>query len=79
MLTASYEALHSSIISQLSTEFSMTDLGAFNSFLAISVTRDAGGHKHYATDTLTPANMSSCQPLTTSIDTQAKLSANSGP
>lgn len=43
MRTVSSEALRTSIMSQLSTEFPMTDLGTLSSFLGISVTRDAGG------------------------------------
>ena len=53
ILTASSDKLHQSIISRLSSEFAMKDLGHLSYFLGIAVTRHAGGlflsQKKYAT------------------------------
>ncbi|GKF22151.1 ribonuclease H-like domain-containing protein, partial [Tanacetum coccineum] len=43
VLTASSDHLLQQIIASLHREFSMTDLGALNYFLGISVTRDSSG------------------------------------
>ncbi|GJT91845.1 ribonuclease H-like domain-containing protein [Tanacetum coccineum] len=64
VLTASSTALLQRIISSLHKEFDMTDLGALNYFLRISVTRDARGmflsQKKYAMELLERAHMSNC-------------------
>ncbi|GJX70563.1 ribonuclease H-like domain-containing protein [Tanacetum coccineum] len=64
VLTASSTALLQRIISSLHKEFDMTDLGALNYFLGISVTRDARGmflsQKKYAMELLERSHMSNC-------------------
>ncbi|XP_021760552.1 uncharacterized protein LOC110725373 [Chenopodium quinoa] len=83
VLTASSDALRLSIMGKLSSEFAMTDLGPLQSFLGISVTRHLGGmflsQQSYAKDIIARANMSSCKPSATPVDTKAKLSSTSGP
>jgi hypothetical protein len=82
ILTASSDTLRQSIMSKLSSEFAMKDLGPLSYFLGISVTRHSGGmflsqHK-YAEEIIERASMSSCKPVSTSVDTKAKLSGTSG-
>nr|GFC76369.1 ribonuclease H-like domain-containing protein [Tanacetum cinerariifolium] len=65
------------IIASLHREFSVTDLGALNYFLGISVTRDCSGmflsqHK-YAMEILERAHMVGCNPSWTPVDTESKL------
>lgn len=82
ILTTSSDALHQFIISKLNSEFPMTDLGPISYFLGISVKRDVNGlflsQRRYAEDIIARANMSSCKPVVTPIDTKPKLSAHSG-
>nr|GEU53779.1 ribonuclease H-like domain-containing protein [Tanacetum cinerariifolium] len=58
-------------------EFDMTDLGALNYFLGISVTRSSKGlflsQKKYACELLERANMVNCNPSRTPVDTDSKL------
>lgn len=66
------------IMSKLSYEFAMKDLGPISYFLDISVTRHSSGmflsqHK-YAEEITERAAMSSCKPSSTLVDTKAKLS-----
>ncbi|GJW33715.1 ribonuclease H-like domain-containing protein [Tanacetum coccineum] len=65
VLTASSDRLLQQIIASLHREFSMTDLGALNYFLGISVTRDSSGmflsQRKYAISSRTP------------VDTESKL------
>ncbi|KAI3797236.1 hypothetical protein L1987_32491 [Smallanthus sonchifolius] len=79
VLTASSTEFLNKIISSLSTEFAMTDLGSLHHFLGITVTRDSQGlflsQSQYAKDILHRANMSSCKPCATPVDTSSKLSA----
>ncbi|XP_020219676.1 uncharacterized protein LOC109802671 [Cajanus cajan] len=79
ILTASSDELRKSIISLLSSEFAMKDLGPLNYFLGINVTRHAGGlflsKKKYATEIIDRAGMSSCKPSPTPVDTKPKISA----
>ncbi|XP_021747926.1 uncharacterized protein LOC110713790 [Chenopodium quinoa] len=81
VLTTSSDALRHSIMTRLSSEFSMTDLGPLSSFLGISVTRHSNGlflsQKSYAADIIARANMSSCKSSATLVDTKAKLSSTS--
>ena len=77
ILTASSDTLHDSIMSKLNDEFSMKDLGPLSYFFDISVTRHSGGiflsqHK-YAEEIIERADMSSCKPISTPVDTKAKL------
>jgi hypothetical protein len=69
-------------MSKLSGEFAMKDLGPLCYFLGISVTRHSYGiflsqHK-YVEEIIERAAMSSCKPVSTPVDTKAKLSGLSG-
>ncbi|GKA71472.1 ribonuclease H-like domain-containing protein [Tanacetum coccineum] len=83
VLTASSTALLQRIISSLHKEFDMTDLGALNYFLGISVTRDARGmflsQKKYAMELLERAHMSNCNSTRTPVDTESKLGSDGDP
>jgi hypothetical protein len=83
ILTASSEALLRSIVSSLTTEFSMKDLGHLHHFLNMVVSRNTTGmflsQRHYILELLDRAGMSGCKPCTTPIDTNAKLSADGPP
>ncbi|XP_021843274.1 uncharacterized mitochondrial protein AtMg00810-like [Spinacia oleracea] len=83
ILTASSDALRKSIMSLLSAEFAMKDLGPLSYFLGISITRTSGGlfisQKNYATDIIERAGMTSCKSSHTPVDTKAKLGASAGP
>jgi hypothetical protein len=80
VLTTSSQMFLDHIISQLNTEFSMTDLGFLHHFLGIHVHRDSSGlfvsQQQYILDLLTHASMSDCQPCRTPVDTSSKLSTN---
>ncbi|PNY09701.1 copia protein [Trifolium pratense] len=78
ILTTSSSTLRKSIISLLSSEFAMKDLGHLSYFLGIGVTRHKHGlflsQKKYAEDILSRAGMSSCKSCPTPVDTKPKLS-----
>jgi hypothetical protein len=82
VLTASSDAFLQCIIQTLSNEFSMTDLGALNHFLGISVTRSPSGlhlsQRQYALDIINHAGMHDCHPVKTPIDSGSKLSLHDG-
>ncbi|GJZ08316.1 ribonuclease H-like domain-containing protein [Tanacetum coccineum] len=69
--------LLSLIIASLHREFSMTDLGALNYFLGISVTRDSFGMflslRKYAMEILERAHMVGYNSSRTPVDTESKL------
>ncbi|GKA23666.1 ribonuclease H-like domain-containing protein [Tanacetum coccineum] len=71
------------IISSLHQEFDMTDLGPFNYFLGISITRDSTGmllsQRKYALELLEQAHMVNCNPTQTSVDTKSKLGPDGDP
>ena len=79
ILTASTDTLRQSIMSFLSAEFAMKDLGPLSYFLGIAVTRRADGlflsQQQYAAELLERAGMSHCNSSPTPIDTKPKLSA----
>ena len=81
ILTTSFDVIHKSIIYLFSSEFAMKDLGLLSYFLGIVVTRYAGGlflsQQKYATKIIERADMLSCKPFPTLVDTQPKLNANS--
>nr|GEV24008.1 hypothetical protein [Tanacetum cinerariifolium] len=83
IMYADYSALLQRIISSLHKEFDMTDLGALNYFLRISVTRDTRGmflsQKKYAMDLLERAHMSNGNATRTSVDTKSKLGSDGDP
>ena len=83
ILTASFDALRMSIISQLSAEFAMSDLGQLSYFLGVAVQRHASGlflsQSKYAAEIVARAKMVNCNPVATPVDTSNKLSAHSGP
>nr|GEX49422.1 ribonuclease H-like domain-containing protein [Tanacetum cinerariifolium] len=71
------------IIASLHREFSITDLGALNYFLGISVTRDSSGmflsQRKYAMEILERAHMVGCNPSQTPVDTESKLGDGGNP
>ncbi|GJU72942.1 ribonuclease H-like domain-containing protein [Tanacetum coccineum] len=77
VLTASSDRLLQQIIASLHREFSMTDLGALNYFLCISLTRDSSGmflsQRKYAMEILERAHMVGCNSSRTPVDTESKL------
>jgi hypothetical protein len=82
ILTASSDALRNSIMSKLSVEFAMKDLGPLSYFLGIYVTKHTCGlflsQKKYAEEIVERVGMSSCKSSPTPVDIKAKLSASSG-
>ncbi|KAJ9563189.1 hypothetical protein OSB04_008349 [Centaurea solstitialis] len=80
ILTASSTTFLGQIITQLSHEFAMTDLGALNYFLGISACRSPTGlflsQQKYATEILERANMLNCKPARTPTDSAQKLTAD---
>ncbi|XP_071709322.1 uncharacterized protein [Rutidosis leptorrhynchoides] len=83
ILTASTPVLLQQFIASLHKEFSMTDLGPINYFLGISVHRKTSGmflsQKKYATEILERADMASCNPCRTPVDTSTKLTTSGPP
>jgi histone deacetylase 1/2 len=81
ILVTSSDDLRKSIISLLSSEFAMKDLGPLSYFLGIGVTKYSDGlflsQKKYAEEIVERAGMSSCKPCPTPVDTKLKLRANS--
>ncbi|KAJ0954577.1 putative RNA-directed DNA polymerase [Helianthus annuus] len=82
VLTANHTSLLQQFITQLSTEFAMSDFGSLHHFLGITVTRDYNSlflaQTQYARDILHRANMTACKPCHTPVDTNSKLSASDG-
>ena len=82
VLTASTPALLRQLQQRMFAEFSMKDLGALHYFLGICVMRTADGfflsQRKYADELLDRANMMTCKPASTPIDTRSKLSAAAG-
>ncbi|GJU24105.1 ribonuclease H-like domain-containing protein [Tanacetum coccineum] len=83
ILTASSSVLLRQIIDSLHKEFDMTDLGALNYFLGISVVRHSTGlflsQKKYALQLLERAHMVNCNPSRTPVDTDSKLGPDGVP
>lgn len=79
ILTASSDALRKSIMTLLSSEFAMKDLGPLSYFLGIAVNRHADvlflSQQKYAEEIIERAGMSSCKSCPTPVDTKPKLSA----
>ncbi|XP_021974946.1 uncharacterized mitochondrial protein AtMg00810-like [Helianthus annuus] len=82
ILVTSSTSLRQHLMTYLSTEFAMKDLGALSFFLGISVNRTQDtmflSQQTYASDIIEHAGMSSCKPASTPVDTNSKLSATSG-
>ncbi|KAJ9536818.1 hypothetical protein OSB04_un000042 [Centaurea solstitialis] len=83
ILTASSSDCLRQIITLLSREFAMTDLGSLNFFLGISASRSSKGlflsQQQYATQILDRAGMINCKPARTPVETGHKLSADGTP
>ncbi|XP_021757480.1 uncharacterized protein LOC110722518 [Chenopodium quinoa] len=83
ILATSSEKLRTRIISQLQTEFPMSDLRPLSYFLGIAVTRKPSylllSQEKYAQEILERAGMTSCKPAAIPVDTKSKLSADAGP
>ncbi|XP_074287645.1 uncharacterized protein LOC141612793 [Silene latifolia] len=79
ILTTSSEALRLSIMSRLSKEFAMKDLGLLSYFLGIAVSRHGKGlflsQCKYANEIIERAGMSMCKASSTPVDTKPKLSS----
>ncbi|XP_065859821.1 uncharacterized mitochondrial protein AtMg00810-like [Euphorbia lathyris] len=82
VLITSSDKLQASIMSQLSSEFAMKDLGPLHYFLGISVTHSPWSlflsQRKYASEIIDKAGLSSCNSATTPVDTKQKLSISSG-
>ena len=80
ILTTSSDMLLRSIISLLSSEFGMKDLGPLSYFLGIAVTRHPGGlflsQRKYVIEIIDCAGMITCKPSSTPVDTKTKKGAN---
>jgi hypothetical protein len=83
VLTASSTALLQQTISALKQEFTMKDLGPLHHFLGVSVQHQAGRlfltQRQFALDILERAGMVGCKPVSTPVDTQAKVSTEYEP
>ncbi|GJX24855.1 ribonuclease H-like domain-containing protein [Tanacetum coccineum] len=83
VLTTSSTDLLQRIIPSLHKEFNMTDLGALNYFLGISVTRDSTSmflsQKKYASELLDRAYMANYNLTRTPVDTKSKLGSDGDP
>jgi hypothetical protein len=82
ILITSTHALRKSIMSLLTSEFAMKDLGPLSYFLGIAVSRHSSGiflsQSTYASEIIERAGMTSCKPSATPVDTKQKLSTSSG-
>ncbi|XP_071708181.1 uncharacterized mitochondrial protein AtMg00810-like [Rutidosis leptorrhynchoides] len=82
ILVTSSNDLHDFLMSRLATEFAMKDLGPLSSFLGISVDRCTNGlflnQTEYARDIIERAGMTSCNSVSTPVDTNGKQSASLG-
>jgi hypothetical protein len=82
ILTASSTSALHSLIYLFAKEFAMKDLGPLHHFLGISVSRTSDHMQlsqwQYVLDILNRVGMTDCHPVSTPVDTKAKLSANSG-
>jgi len=82
VLIASSHSFRKSVMSSLSTEFAMKDLGPLSYFLGIAVNRNATGmflsQQKYAEQILERARMTNCKPCPTPVDTKPKLGACNG-
>jgi hypothetical protein len=82
VLTASSEPLLRRIITTLQQEFAMKDLGVLHHFLEVTVEPHPAGsllhQRQYTRDILERAGMTDCNPCSTPVNTQGKLSEAEG-
>lgn len=83
ILTASTDALLCRFIDLMKREFAMSDLGPLHHFLGINFTRSSSGlflsQSLCAQDIIACISMTKCNPVSTPVDTDSKLSATYGP
>ncbi|GJW39936.1 ribonuclease H-like domain-containing protein [Tanacetum coccineum] len=83
VLTYSFEVLLQRIIASLHQEFSMTDLGSLNYFLAISIMRDSSGmflsQRKCDAKIIERAHMINYNPNRTPVDTESKVGDDGDP
>jgi hypothetical protein len=83
VLTTSSEPLLRRIVTALQQEFTMKDLGVLHHFLGVTVEPQPAGlllhQRQYTRDILERAGMIECNPCSTPVDTQGKLSEAEGP
>ncbi|KAJ9555155.1 LOW QUALITY PROTEIN: hypothetical protein OSB04_009769 [Centaurea solstitialis] len=83
ILSASSPTLISMVISKLSSEFPMSDLGPLSFFLGIAASRSRSGlflsQSAFAQEILARADMVSCNPCSTPADTRTKLAVDGEP
>jgi hypothetical protein len=79
ILTTSSVALLQQIISTLKREFTMKDLGLLHHFMGVSIQHQADGlfltQHQFTLNILECVGMMDCKPISTPMDTQAKVSA----
>ncbi|XP_022030942.1 uncharacterized mitochondrial protein AtMg00810-like [Helianthus annuus] len=82
LLITSSNALRGQFRGLLSNEFAMKDLGPISYFLGVSVTNYPKSlflsQAKYAMEIIERAGLADCNPAATPVDTQQKLSRNSG-
>jgi hypothetical protein len=83
VLIASSATILQQTISALKQEFAMKDPGPLHHFFGVSIVHQANGlflTQHlFALDILERTSMVDCKSVSTPVDTQAKVSAESGP
>ncbi|KAJ9544883.1 hypothetical protein OSB04_024590 [Centaurea solstitialis] len=83
ILTTSSPTLISMVISKLSSEFPMSDLGPLSFFLGIAASRSKSrlflSQSSFAQEILARADMVSCNPCSTPTDTKTKLAVDGEP
>ena len=82
ILIGSSDLLHQFVMSKLSSEFAMKDLGPLSYFLGIVISRTPTGlflsQTKYAAEILDKAGTSQCKPAPTPVTTSSKLCADAG-
>ncbi|XP_074302766.1 uncharacterized protein LOC141634526 [Silene latifolia] len=82
ILATSSDKLRLTLMRLLHSEFAMTDLGPLNFFLGVPAIRHKHGlflhQQRYDDDIVNRANMGTCKPANTPVDTNSKLSATAG-
>ncbi|XP_071727927.1 uncharacterized mitochondrial protein AtMg00810-like [Rutidosis leptorrhynchoides] len=83
ILVTSFIQLRTTLLSLFANEFSMKDLGSLSYFLGIAVTRTPDGlflsQEKYAESIIDRAGMYTCNTVKTPVDSNGKLSSNTGP